>query len=117
MPIILPRLRSTSPQPHQRDAPCGFQHDPSRQLRVAHTALSEDDRDLYDPKAGLDGAKGRFHLEGIAEGAQRLEVDCLQHPSVKDLEAAREVVDADSERRPGVGAPPAAYCPAGRPPF
>src|SRR5437773_34836 len=80
-----------SPEPHERHLPHRLEHDRPAHLRVSLLAVAERDRHLDDAEAGPRCAVGRFDLEGVALGVDRVEVDRLEHAAAEALEAAGEV--------------------------
>src|ERR1051325_6541748 len=94
--------------------PDGLEHDRSILLRAAGAAVAEDDRDLDDLEAVLDRAVGHLDLEGVAAGADRIEVDRLQHLAPEALEAAGEVAPLAPQDESCVGAAAAADPPPQR---
>ena len=105
---VTAQITSAPPKPHGGHSPGGLEHHRARHLRLAHAPVAEGDRHLDHLEAGPDRPERSLDLERVAERGQGLEVDRLQRPPSKDLEAPGEVPDRDAQRRPGVGAPQAA---------
>src|SRR5215813_1331376 len=79
-----------------------LEDDPPAQLGLAHPPILEDNRDLLHPETFLDRPVGQLDLERIPGAVDRRQIDRLQHPAPKALEASGEVALRQAENRPRV---------------
>ncbi|EAU64893.1 hypothetical protein STIAU_5457 [Stigmatella aurantiaca DW4/3-1] len=87
-------LHAEAQPPHHGE---GLEEDLPAHLRVADPPILENDGHLLDGEALLEGAVGEFDLERVAGALHLAELDGLQHPAVKALEAARQIVGVHPE--------------------
>src|SRR6185503_7165781 len=80
--------------PHQRQR---LEEDLLRHLGLPDAAIDEDDGDLFDAHALLDGPIGHLDLKAVALRADAVEVEPLERAAAEALEAAGHVAHVDAE--------------------